>query len=1013
MTPLTQHPFDGSLNSEITTGAAAGTLAKHPDYSGTLVQTGGGRAYQAAASTEARYVCGPVPGSADYYIEAVFERRGFTSAGHWRPRLLVRAGSTANDKSGYLLKYRGEDGGWRLYRVSTGGTETEIGSGLVAQTFFQNTPATARLTIEGSHVFATIDGVSPAALDATDTTITAVGQPALGWLQDSTNAPGDGVEINAVVVEGDLAASEPETLTEHLFDGSLDAEITTGAAAGTLSKHPDYSGTLKQTGDGRAYQAEASTEARYLCDPVPGTADYFVEAVFERRGFVSAGHWRPRLLVRAGSTANDKSGYLLKYRGEDGGWRLCRVSAAGTETEIGSGLVTQTFFQNTPATARLTVAGSHVFATIGGVNPAALDATDTTITAVGRAALGWLQDSTNAPGNGVEINAVTVVGVVDEGEEDGSYATLPFDLPLGCTHSTANNLVTGPQTDGTVALRDTMPDWTEPTGSNAAVVTVATTGTDLQRGTALQAALNNAARNTVILVPAGFTYDMGGAVLTLPAKAPTATPWIWLVADTIYHGTFPRAAGQRVLTGDASAMPTIKGSNRLGVINTVAGNADCSNYWMAGLDVISTAEDPNYGGAGDLLQFAIMLGVFRGSQVSLATTPGHFGVDRCLVHSTSVIQGQGGVGLFCRHAVLRDSRSYSWRSSVTKTDSQAVACLNGPGPFRITNNYLEANGENFMMGGAGDPSHQDLMPQNIWFDKNWCRKPMEWNPHHPSHVPAPASNCKNQVESKGSWRVLIEGNVFENCWREGQNGAVFQIWNCPVPTAPDGTPGSLAWAKCQDWHIRYNSFINCNAGISMRASGTEMHAGTIPTQRIYIAHNIGKGWHTPTLNGGPDISYFFKPDAPDSADLHLDHIQLVHNTLVQASASRTNMKWLDLNGTPAGGGKHTNIVIKDNVLGNADYLIKSNAGDNAAGLAAHCDGAVWDYNVCIDPFNVAAFMPGLNNQYITDINGVGFSSVPAENYALVSGPFLGDGSDGTDPGANHADVAAFTSGVAV
>ena len=111
MTTLTQHLFDGSLNDEITDDVDVGTLAKHPDYSGTLLQTGDGHAYQAAANTEARYVCETVPGNADYYIEAVFERRAFVSAGHWRPRLLVRAGSTANDKSGYLLKYIGEDGG--------------------------------------------------------------------------------------------------------------------------------------------------------------------------------------------------------------------------------------------------------------------------------------------------------------------------------------------------------------------------------------------------------------------------------------------------------------------------------------------------------------------------------------------------------------------------------------------------------------------------------------------------------------------------------------------------------------------------------------------------------------------------------------------------------------------------------------------------------------------------------------------------------------------------------------
>ena len=33
-------------------------------------------------------------------------------------------------------------------------------------------------------------------------------------------------------------------------------------------------------------------------------------------------------------------------------------------------------------------------------------------------------------------------------------------------------------------------------------------------------------------------------------------------------------------------------------------------------------------------------------------------------------------------------------------DNQAVASWNGPGPFKIVNNYLEASSENILFGGA-------------------------------------------------------------------------------------------------------------------------------------------------------------------------------------------------------------------------------------------------------------------------------------------------------------------------
>ena len=42
---------------------------------------------------------------------------------------------------------------------------------------------------------------------------------------------------------------------------------------------------------------------------------------------------------------------------------------------------------------------------------------------------------------------------------------------------------------------------------------------------------------------------------------------------------------------------------------------------------------------------------------------------------------------------------------------------NGPGPFLIENNYLEAAGENVMFGGS-DPSIANLVPSNITIRRN-------------------------------------------------------------------------------------------------------------------------------------------------------------------------------------------------------------------------------------------------------------------------------------------------------
>ena len=58
-------------------------------------------------------------------------------------------------------------------------------------------------------------------------------------------------------------------------------------------------------------------------------------------------------------------------------------------------------------------------------------------------------------------------------------------------------------------------------------------------------------------------------------------------------------------------------------------------------------------------------------------------------------------------------------------DAQAVAGWNGPGPFKIVNNYLEASTENILFGGS-DPSIDNLVPSDIEVRGNHCYKPTRW-----------------------------------------------------------------------------------------------------------------------------------------------------------------------------------------------------------------------------------------------------------------------------------------------
>ncbi len=55
-------------------------------------------------------------------------------------------------------------------------------------------------------------------------------------------------------------------------------------------------------------------------------------------------------------------------------------------------------------------------------------------------------------------------------------------------------------------------------------------------------------------------------------------------------------------------------------------------------------------------------------------------------------------------------------------DAQAIAGFNGPGPFKISNNYLGGDTENILFGGA-DPRISNLIPSDIEITRNVFTKP--------------------------------------------------------------------------------------------------------------------------------------------------------------------------------------------------------------------------------------------------------------------------------------------------
>src|SRR5262249_37862108 len=121
-------------------------------------------------------------------------------------------------------------------------------------------------------------------------------------------------------------------------------------------------------------------------------------------------------------------------------------------------------------------------------------------------------------------------------------------------------------------------------------------------------------------------------------------------------------------------------------------------------------------------------------------------------------------------------------------DAQAISGWNGPGPFTITNNYIEASGENILFGGA-DPSIPGLVPSDITIQYNYISKPVVWQWE--------GWTIKNLIELKNAQRVVIDSNLIENNWAAAQQGYA-------VVLTPRNQDGTAPWSVVQQIQITNN-----------------------------------------------------------------------------------------------------------------------------------------------------------------------------------------------------------------
>jgi len=385
-------------------------------------------------------------------------------------------------------------------------------------------------------------------------------------------------------------------------------------------------------------------------------------------------------------------------------------------------------------------------------------------------------------------------------------------------------------------------------------------------------------------------------------------------------------------------------------------------------------------------------------------------------------------------------------------DSEAITIVNGPGPYTIQNNFLEAFFNILFTGGGGGLTANtatvttasltqvtlstvvnlkvgDLLALQVPTFTNLGGNPSNWTVGQVTNISGtvvtftptgPDSNSSNPPSTPGQARwnginptdIQIRRNTFNSrpewaifgtakSYFEAKNGVrvtidgnVFQGRFSNIALQNRNQTGDAPWSVNKDFTISNNLFA---------AGG-------------FIIVGIEDGLHT-TLQGSNLLvtnNLFRVPSPAQPGQTYLAFtgggtgVTFSHNTV------RSNSDSMLFGALPAVSG----VIFRDNVLNSGSYFFNCTKGDTS--LATCWPGFSHDHSIVINTSRAAPPAYMSSDFVVNNDAAIGFVNAPGADaggdyhgYALSSAStFKGRASDGTDPGVNFQvlDAALGPSG---